>query len=59
MAKLGSLDGVLPLERRFCEKFYIQILKDVSVYKGRLLYPGVGARAYKRGTFSISNFTNR
>ena len=59
MAKLGSLDGLQPLERKFSEKFYIQILKGVSVYKGRLLYPGIGACAYKRGTFSISNFTNR
>ena len=59
MAKLGSLDGLNPLERRFGEKFYIQILKGVSVYKGRLLYPGIGACAYKRGAFLISNFTNR
>ena len=59
MAKLGSLDGLQPLELRFREKFYIQILKAVSVYKGRLLNPGIGACAYKRGTFFISNFTNR
>ena len=35
------------------EKFYIHILKGVSVYKGRLLYPGIGACAYKRGTFKF------
>ena len=36
-----------------------KILKGVSVYKGRLLYPGIGACAYKQGTFLIFNFTNR
>ena len=35
-----------------------KICEEVSVYKGRLLYPGIGACAYKRGTFLISNFTN-
>ena len=53
MAKLGSLEGLQQLERRFWEKFYIQILKGVSAYKGWLLYPGIGAWAYKRGTFLI------
>ena len=58
MAKIGSLDGLQSLERRFWEKFYMQILKGVSVYKGRLLYAGIGACAYKRGTILIYNFTN-
>ena len=40
-------------------EFLHKILKGISVYKGRLLYPGTGACAYKRGTFLISNFTNR
>ena len=57
MEKLWSLDGLQSLERRF--KFYIQILKGVSIYKGRLLYPGTGACAYKRDTFLISTFKNR
>ena len=46
------------IRTEFWEKFYIQILKGVSVYKGQLLYPGTGAGAYKRGTFLISNFKN-
>ena len=37
----------------------LQIFKGVSVYKGRLLKPGIAACAHKRGTFLIYNFTNR
>ena len=66
MAKLGSLDGQIrefiwptTIRTEILREILHKNLKGISVYKGRLLYPGIGACAYKRGTFLISNFTNR
>ena len=66
MAKLGSLYGQIrefiwptTIRTEILREILHKILKGISAYKGRLLYPGIGACAYKRGTFLISNFTNR
>ena len=65
-AKLGSLDGQIrefiwptTIRTEILSEILHKNFNGITVYKGRLLYPGIGAFAYKRGTFLISNFTNR